>query len=153
HQALTHAVGIDAHSIFGTVAQMDQFKHLIDATLRHAIKPARELQIEPPRKAIIQVLVFKDHPDPLFQLHPLFDNIAPLHAGAAAVGVYLPGEHANSGRFARAVGAKQAKDFAAPDAEAEASHCFFRAKAAAQIGSLDHDIRCVHTSLLHKTNA
>src|SRR5215472_3397141 len=78
-----------------------------------------------------------------------FDDIAARDAGAAAGGVDLAGEQANGGGLARAVGAEQAKDVAAPHAEADARRGLFRAEAAAQVVGLDHHIRCVrHTSLL-----
>src|SRR5579885_3511235 len=98
---------------------------------------------------LYEVLLLKDHADARFQLRALFDDIAARHAGAAAAGIDLAGEHANRRRFACAVGAEQAKDFAAPGTETNPSYRLFGAKAAAQISSLDHQV-CTgrHTLLL-----
>jgi hypothetical protein len=104
------------------------------------------MQVLACRQSLVEILLFRDHANALFESLQILYNVAASHKGTPCVRHNLAGEQTNSRGFACAVGSQQAKDFTALYTEADASECLGVFEPAAQVADVDHRT-CVRGSL------
>jgi hypothetical protein len=104
-----------------------------------AVGAAEEREVFAHREVAVQRELLRDVADALAGLRARMPQVDAGHAQLAAAGGQQAAEHAEGGGLARAVGAEQAEDLAAPHREAGAGHGGEIAEAAHEVFHFDDD--------------
>ena len=120
-QPAFHAAGVLFGQVAGTVAQPDQFQHLVGAPrevlARESLQPAEELQVLPGRQVRVDGQFLRDQADDPLGLRLGRGHVATRHSDGALVGRDQAGDHGDDGGLSRAVGSQQAIGLPGTDVE------------------------------------
>ena len=119
---LLHAVRVFLDLIAGALGQPNLGQHLVHAGFLDPVEAGIENQVLTGRHALIDILAIEHHADPGLELLAFSDNIIAGYFRRPGGWQQLPGQHADGGGLACAVGTQETKDLTGFHAEADPIH-------------------------------
>ncbi len=142
-EALAHALAVGAHHVVAAVAELEALEQLVDARLAvlDAVHVGVEAQVLLRGEVEVEHRVVRDEADGAAHRHGVLAHVVAGHLDAAGARREQRGQHAQRGRLAGAVGAEDAQEAAALEAEGEALQHLAAAERLAQALDLDLERR------------
>ena len=119
-QAPLHAARESPNAIVDDIRELDVAQELLDARAplcpRHVMQARMKLQVLPDREVLVEVDVLRHDADQGLDAPCIMARVEAVVADDPRRRLCLHRHHADGRRLARAIGAEQAEDLAAPDA-------------------------------------
>src|SRR5688572_23194337 len=111
-EPLLHSIRIILHFVLGPIDEIDLFEDRVNASHILLVKARCEFEVLAARHAFVEILMFGHDTDERSQMLLFGDYVAIRDATTSGTWQQLATQHANRGRFAGAVVAQKAEDFA-----------------------------------------